>query len=123
MEKIKQIFSQSKGGEGASETISSKETEDGPVRPLESSRLFPEEPGAVHHAGHDSGPDDPRTKNGQPAKEILHRSLDEHPDKHPSVTTTSTSSHTSQKDVSSTATINPFAETYTTTTTYKKTDT
>ena len=122
MEKIKQIFSQSKEGEGASETISSKETEDGPVRPLESSSLFPEGPGAVKR-GHDSGPDDPGAKNEQPAKDILHRSLDENPDHHPFVTTTTTSTHSGQKDVSSTATINPFTETYTTTTTYKKSDT
>lgn len=151
MEKLKQMFSPNKKDhKSVADTISEKETEEGPVRPLESSGLFSHGAQASqttteqhdsltgHHHDVTLVPDqkqesrsnaddagectDLRELNEQPAKEAMHHKLDEQ-GKHPWITTTTTTTHTPQKDVTSTATMNPRTETYTTTTTYKKEDT
>lgn len=143
MEKLKEIFSPQKKDTGEStETISAKETETEPVRPLESvapfsqSNRHDEESASHNHSqvtlhqgsehrektGCPGSARDPREVNEQPAKDRMHAKLNEHPDRHPLVTTTTTTTHTHQKDVTSTATMNPVSETYTTTTSYKKED-
>jgi hypothetical protein len=62
---------------------------------------------------------DPRLLE-QPAKEAIEQYYEETGKQPPMVTTNSTMTRTPTKDVTSTATVNPFTETYTTTTTFKK---
>ncbi len=56
----------------------------------------------------------------QPAKDAMKNKLAEDPDNAPYVTTTTTTTRTTRTNVTSTATSNPFFETYTTTTTVQK---
>lgn len=124
MQKIKSLFSPTGRKEkeheniGASENARGLEETSSPVIPPEEgiARDISPRPGDKHETSSQGNLEE----NIQPAKAALHQYYDEHPNKKmPMVTTTTITTHTPTKDVTSTGTINPFAETYTTTTTMK----